>query len=147
MFIDTFNLFKETEGIEPFEDFFKFLRIEYETYMKEYKTEVRECSMYAWANIIRPGQTIKKHHHGASHYAYLSGNMHFDNYSTTTRYHNPYAELHYDCINQKGGVTFFPSYIFHETTQHHGPGLRLSMAFDLYDKAHTTGHDDNSVDF
>lgn len=144
---NTFNLFRETAGIEPFEDFFKFLRLEYEKYMTEYKAKIRNCSMYAWANVIRPGQQIKKHHHGASHYAYLSGNMHFGDYETITRYFNPYAEMYYDCTNQKGGVTFFPSYIFHETSQHNEEIKRVSMAFDLYDKAHVDGHDDNQVDF
>lgn len=144
---NTFNLFRETRGLEPFEDYFKFLRVEYETYMREYKTEIRACTMYAWANVVRTGQTIKKHHHGASHYAYLSGNMHFSDYETITRYHNPYAEMYYDCTNQKGGVTFFPSYIFHETTQHEQDVKRVSMAFDLYDRAHMEGHDNNSVEF
>lgn len=144
---NTFNLFRETRGIEPFDNFFKFLHVQYTLYMQEYKTKIRSCTMYAWANVIRQGQIINKHHHGATHYAYLSGNMHFDNYKTVTRYFNPYAELHYDCVNQKGGVTFFPSYIFHETTQHTEEGKRVSMAFDLYDRAHVEGHDDNSVEF
>jgi len=144
---NTFNLFKETKGIEAFDHFYKFLRVEYEKFMKECDFKIRNCTMYAWANVIRTGQTIKKHHHGGSHYAYLSGNMHFDNYETITRYHNPYAEVYYNCTNRKGGVTFFPSYIFHETTQHEEDGKRVSMAFDLYDIGHTDGHDDNTVIF
>lgn len=144
---NTFNLFKETQDIEAFADFHKFLRTEYEKFMKECNFIVRDCTMYAWANVIRSGQAIKKHHHGGSHYAYLSGNMHFDNYETVTNYHNPYAELFYTCANKKGGVTFFPSYIFHETTEHGGKTDRVSMAFDLYDVAHANGHDNNTVDF
>lgn len=144
---NTFNLFKETNHLEAFVDFHKFLQVEYEKFMKECNFIIRKCSMYAWANIIRPGQTIKKHHHGGTHYAYLSGNMHFDNYKTVTRYYNPYAELYYDSVNQKGGITFFPSYIFHETTEHKETSNRVSMAFDLYDVAHVVAHDTNTVDF
>ena len=142
-----FNLFKETNGIEAFDDFYKFLRVEYEKFMTSCNFKIRNCSMYAWANIIRRGQTIKKHHHGGTHYAYLSGNMHFDKYETVTRYYNPYAELHYTCVNVKGGVTFFPSYIFHETTEHKENINRISMAFDLYDSEHVVGHDANTVNF
>jgi hypothetical protein len=144
---NTFNLFKETNGIEAFDHFNNFLRVEYEKFMTECNFKIRQCTMYAWANVIRTGQTIKKHHHGGSHYAYLSGNMHFDKYETVTRYYNPYAELHYTCVNVKGGVTFFPSYIFHETTEHNEDSNRVSMAFDLYDVAHTDGHDKNTVIF
>lgn len=144
---NTYNLFNETSTLIPFTDFFIFLQAEYKKFMVEHNTEIRHCSMYAWANVLRYGQTIKKHHHGATHYAYLSGNMHFDNYKTVTRYHNPYAGLHYDCVNQKGGIVFFPSYIFHETTEYQENNNRVSMAFDLYDTVHAAGHDTNSVDF
>jgi hypothetical protein len=143
----TYNLFADTKDIPQFQNLFDFLRTEYSKFMQAVNAQNRLCSMYAWANVIRPGQQIKKHHHGASHYAYLSGNMHFENYETITRYHNPYAEVHYDCTNIKGGVTFFCSYLYHETTVHEEDKFRVSFAFDLYDKRHASEADNNKVDF
>lgn len=143
----TYNLFDDTKNILEFRNLFQFLRAEYSKFMQAVNAKDRRCSMYAWANVIRHDQQISKHHHGASHYAYLSGNMHFDNYETITRYYNPYAEVHYDCTNVKGGITFFPSYLYHETTKHSENTERVSFAFDLYDKNHIDGADKNKVDF
>jgi len=143
----TYNLFEDTKNVPQFQNLFKFLRTEYSKFMQSVNAQDRLCSMYAWANVIRPGQQIKKHHHGASHYAYLSGNMHFENYETITRYHNPYAEVYYNCTNTKGGITFFCSYLYHETTVHEEDKSRVSFAFDLYDKRHASEADTNKVDF
>ncbi len=144
---NSFNFFKETEGLPAFDDFYKFLKSQYRLFMKEYQTVTRDCVIYAWANVLRTGQSVAKHYHGASHYSYLSGNMHFDNYDTVTRYYNPFNEQHYDCLNQKGGVTFFPSYIFHEASEFTQEGKRVSMAFDLFDVAHIHLLDGNYIYF
>ena len=144
---NSFNLFKETENIPEFQDFYQFLRIQYNLFMREAQAQTRNCVMYAWANVLRPGQSVAKHYHGASHYSYLSGNMHFDNYETITRYYNPFNEQYYDCPNQKGGITFFLSYIFHEATEFKQEGKRVSMAFDLFDVNHLDFLDGNYVNF
>lgn len=142
-----FNLFQETTGIPEFEDLLKFIKIEYSNFMKEINCSHRSCYLYSWANVMRTGQTVDKHHHGATHYAYLSGNMHFDNYETITRYYNPYGDVHYDFDNVKGGMTFFPSYLLHGTTQHLETKNRVSMAFDLLDKSYMKDQDPNCLDF
>lgn len=141
-----FNLFTETSNIEAFQDLRKFIAHEYRSFMKELGATVRDCYLYSWANVMTTGQTVGRHHHGASHYAYLSGNMHFDNYQTLTTYYNPYGEVHYDYVNKKGGMTFFPSYLLHETNQHLENFKRVSMAFDLFDKDHLQDHDPNRID-
>lgn len=142
-----FNLFTETQEIPEFQRFFKFLRSEYSNFMKELKTEDRKCSIYSWANVVRPGQDIKRHNHGGYHFSYLSGNMHFDDYKTVTSYYNPFDIIQYDMPNVKGGVTFFPSYIFHSVNSHTEEGKRVSMAFDIFDTAHLKDADFNSVEF
>lgn len=142
-----FNLFQETVGIPAFEDLLLFIKSEYSKFMTEVNCQPRNCYLYSWANVMRTGQTVDSHNHGATHYAYLSGNMHFDDYKTITRYHNPYGDVHYDFVNVKGGMTFFPSYLMHGTTQHLEDRNRVSMAFDLLDKSHLKGQDANCIDF
>lgn len=143
----SFNLFQETKDIDAFNRIFKFIRNEYEKFMIEYNSNIRKCSLYCWANVVRTGQTINKHHHGAWHYSYLSGNMHFGNYETMTSYYNPYGDLYYDQPNIKGGLTFFPSYLLHSVNEHKESCDRVSIAFDIFDKQHLDKHDNNHVDF
>jgi len=142
-----FNLFYETADIPAFQDLLNFILVEYKKFMVAIEAPDRSCLMYSWANVMRTGQKVDAHNHGASHYAYISGNMHFDNYETITRYFNPYGEIQYDYQNQKGGITFFPSYLMHGTTEYLEEGNRVSMAFDLLDKMHVSQADTNSIDF
>ena len=144
---NSFNLFSETKDIAEFQNLLKFLRQEYKNFMNAYGTAIRECSMYSWANVVRTGQSIDIHNHGATHYAYLSGNMHFDNYNTTTDYFNPFDTISYTRPNIKGVLTLFPSYLFHSASVHTEPFDRVSMAFDLYDKQHISGYESNKIDF
>lgn len=145
---NSFNLFSETKDIKEFQNLFSFIKSEYCKFMSEYRTLTRNCVMYSWANVIRPGQSIKKHNHGSHHYAYLSGNMHFENYETKTRYYNPINEQYYDFINIKGGLTFFPSYLNHSASEYQADNLRVSMAFDLFDAGHVEStYESNGVEF
>jgi hypothetical protein len=145
---NSFNLFAETNDIPEFQKYFLFLREEYNKFMDSMQTIRRQCIIYAWANVLKPGQSIKKHNHGAHHYAYLSGNMHFDNYQTKTRYFNPVNEMYYEFINVKGGITFFPSYLNHSATEHTEDNPRVSMAFDLFDAYHIeSAYESNGIEF
>lgn len=143
----SFNLFSETQDIPEFIDLFKFFRSEYEKFMTACNTDIRECYMYSWANVMRTGQSVNKHHHGARHFSYLSGNMHFDDYDTKTVYHNPFDEIAWELPNVKGGITIFPSYVMHEATKHMQDNERVSMAFDLFDRVHITCADTNRIEF
>lgn len=144
---NSFNLFEETKHIPEFQDLLAFIKSEYCNFMLTYQSAVRDCVMYSWANVVRETQSINCHNHGASHYSYISGNMHFDNYNTITRYNNPVDTITYDFPNIKGGLTFFPSYLFHSASTYEDAGKRVSMAFDLYDKHHLSGHEINKIDF
>lgn len=145
---NSFNLFKETEHLPEFNDLKKFIKSEYDKFMIESRSLIRKCNMYCWANVLKTGETIKKHNHGAWHYSYLSGNMHLGDYSTTTRYHNPFNESYLDFQNVKGGLTFFPSYLYHETTEYNDKDKRVSIAFDLLDNISIDqGYDKNRIDF
>lgn len=142
-----FNLFRETVDVPEFQELHKFIRLEYSKFMKELGTQERDCKMYAWANVMRTGEKINSHNHGGWHFSYLSGNMHFDNYPTVTRYCNPFDSLYFDFPNIKGGLVFFPSYIYHSASEFTSEGKRVSMAFDLFDRNHLEHVDLNYVDF
>ena len=113
--------------------------------MNEYKTQPRKLIMFCWANVLRKNQPINIHAHGAKHFSYLSGNLHFEKYDTNTVYHNPVnPRMVYKTENVAGGLTVFPSYIFHQADAYQGDQQRVSMAFDLFDTNFYEGNRDNS---
>jgi len=143
-----YNLFKMTKQLPAFQGLFNFIKSQYVEYMQQYQAITRECIMFSWANVVHKGQTITKHGHGALDFAYLSGNMHLDNYNTETVYYCPQDDgLQFKFPNIAGGLTFFPSYILHEVPTHKQDLKRVSLAFDLFDKTHYANPGETSVDF
>lgn len=127
-----FDLFYETRNIDAFVDYKKFVESEYRKFCKELKIKDEKCFIISWANVAKNKQKIHKHNHGATHYAYLSGNCHLDNYETETIYHNPYDHnVRYTVPNVEGGLTLFPSYLYHSSTEHKEKNDRISVAFDI----------------
>ncbi len=145
---NSFNLFKVTEGVTAFKNMFSWLQESYKNFMNEHKTQPRKCIMFCWANVIRKGQPITIHNHGAKHFSYLSGNFHLEDYATQTVYHNPVnPRMVYETKNVAGGLTLFPSYIFHQADEHKDNSERVSMAFDLFDTNFYEGDRTNAVEF
>lgn len=143
-----FNLFKLTQDIPAFKNLFGWLRKSYVNFMDENKTQPRNCIMFCWANVLRKDQPIAIHNHGAKHFSYLSGNLHFENYDTKTVYHNPInPRMVYKTDNVAGGLTVFPSYIFHQADAYQGEKERISLAFDLFDKNFYEGNIENGIEF
>ena len=79
-----FNLFKLTQDVQAFQNLFHWLQDSYKNFMHEHKSQPRKCIMFCWANVLRKGQSISIHNHGAKHFSYLSGNLHFEKYDTKT---------------------------------------------------------------
>jgi len=143
-----YNLFKITRELPHFQKLYAFIQSEYKKFMNEYQAITRDCYFFSWANVVRQGQTIDKHGHGALNFSYLSGNMHLDNYKTETIYYCPQDdEVTVKMPNIEGGLTFFPSYVLHEVPAHTEDNKRVSLAFDLYDKQHYTKLDETALDF
>ena len=106
-----FDLFDETKDIDAFVDYKLFVKNEYKKFCKELNVNNEICTLNSWANIVHTGQKIKKHNHGATHFSYLSGNGHLEDYETSTVYFNPFDNgVQYTIPNRQGGLTFFPSY-------------------------------------
>lgn len=127
-----FDLFDETKDIDAFVDYKLFVKDEYKKFCKELDVNNEICILKSWANIVHTGQKIKKHNHGATHFSYLSGNGHLEDYETSTVYFNPFDNaVRYTIPNRQGGLTFFPSYLYHASTEHVADNDRFSVAFDI----------------
>ena len=129
------------------------MKEQYTEFMKALNFTRRDCELYCWANVMRPGQHIARHNHGTFPYSYLSGNMQYAEYDTIVRYYNPFSNADYSFSNEKGTLTFFPSYIYHDSDIFTGPGVRVSSGFDIFDKqmmsepGNACGLDIHRIDF
>lgn len=142
---NNFNLFLETENIPEFSRLLDFIREQYKNFISEYQVDPRPCYMWCWANVLRTGQKVDFHNHGSTQYAYLSGNIHLDDYETETKYYHPIERFTYNFPNVKGKLTMFPSYIFHDTDIYEQEEPRVSIAFDLLDMRHSENFEKNRI--
>lgn len=128
-----YSLFDFRNELPEFDELLNFLRCSYVDFVLQNQSEIRNLHIVCWYNIVRSGQEIQKHFHGANHNMYLSGNMHLDDYPTSTDYHIPYDDnIIHKFENIIGGITMFPSYLPHKVGVYTGEELRVSVAFDLH---------------
>lgn len=131
--IGMYNLFEFEDDLPELKDLLKFLQQSYINFVKAEYASVYDLVLVSWVNILRVGENIREHVHSASSISYLSGNLHLNDYSTHTIYKNPYERFNdFPLENIKGGLTIFPSYVPHVTSEYkdeHEP--RVSFAFDL----------------
>lgn len=128
-----YNLFDFKDELPELNDLLTFLRKSYLEFIEEDISTVRMCNIICWFNIIRNNDAIAKHSHGAESTAYLSGNMHMDNYHTKTIYSAPFESKDFIGLdNVKGGVTLFPSCLPHSTDIYRDSTPRVSIAFDIW---------------
>lgn len=127
-----YNLLNYQSELPELGELLKFFRISYLDYVSQDNGEIRDLDIVCWFNILKTGEHIKEHIHGAGNDAYLSGNMHLDNYVTNTYYNNVFDKsVQFIPGNFKGGVTMFPSWVPHYTDEHKEDNFRVSVAFDL----------------
>ena len=131
--IGMYNLFDFAEELPELNDLLKFLQTSYIDFVKSEYASVYDLSLVSWANILRDGENIREHVHSASSISYLSANLHLDNYPTQTIYKSPYERFNdFGFDNIKGGLTIFPSYVPHTTSEYTNSDVpRVSIAFDL----------------
>lgn len=129
-----YNLFEFANELPELHDLLTFFRLCWLEFISKEYTSHQELEIVCWFNIVRNEQKIREHLHGAIPTSYLSGNMHLDNYPTSTNYRAPFTPGEYTPIkNVKGGITIFPSFVPHNTTVYNSTDNtpRLSIAFDL----------------
>ncbi len=97
------------------------------------KPKLDNLKIRCWANVMRQGQQIDKHHHGNAAHSYLSGNFTIKCENTSTNYYHPYNNNEvYPIENKSGNMTLFPSWIPHDTSIHNSDSERIIIAFDIY---------------
>ena len=103
----------------------------------------KELYIQAWINVMRKEQSIDVHQHDYTEHSFISGNICVSAENTKTHYVNPfnYFTLHkqaHHCDNTPGKITIFPSTLPHYTDEHMGDKERITIAFDIFVKDHTT---------
>ena len=97
----------------------------------------------AWINVMRKEQKIDIHQHDHTEHSFISGNICVTTQNTKTHYINPFnyftlkKQAHHS-DNLPGKVTIFPSTLPHYTDQYEGDKERITIAFDIFVKDHTT---------
>lgn len=128
-----YNLFQFSDKLPELKSLLNFFRHSYLDFIKKDKTELKDTSIVCWFNVVRDQQKIEKHHHGAGHDVYLSGNFMCDDYPTKTVYQCPFdVNVEMPVINQKGTLAIFPTCLPHYTTKYESNAeQRVSIAFDI----------------
>ena len=114
----------------------KYIRENVEKYNQENKKETPEkLWVRCWVNVMRKGQSIKKHVHDIEDTCYLSCHLTVQCHETSTIYVNPltyYPDPHLiDEKNIPRQLTIFPSFIPHYTTTHKFDKERITIAMDI----------------
>jgi hypothetical protein len=127
-----YNLFEYIKHLPELDDLLNVLRFKYLEFVSKEQGNWRDLDIYAWFNIMRNGQKIEEHGHGADERSYLSGNMHLDTYNTLNTYRSPFDPSSQVIVgNTKGDIAFFPSCVPHYSDEYIGTEPRVSIAFDL----------------
>ena len=127
-----YHLFDFVDECPALEELLEWIKEQYREFVLLDQTQLFELDFSCWYNIIRTGDEIKSHRHASDPLAYLSGNMHLDNYDSFTCYNH--MGMINNIPNIKGGLTFFPSYLKHGVDKYMGKEPRVSLAFDTYIK-------------
>ena len=124
-----YNVFDYVKEVPEFNDLLEFMKESWWNYIEQDNTQDYALKINAWFNVLHKGQKMNYHNHNPRHSAYLSGNIHLDDYHTKTNYSYMNDRLSVD--NIKGGVILFPSVLYHETDKYNDDEPRVSIAFDL----------------
>tara|TARA_R100000656_G_scaffold88305_1_gene64035 strand:+ start:40 stop:633 length:594 start_codon:yes stop_codon:yes gene_type:complete len=88
--------------------------------------------VHSWANVMRKGEQIKKHHHGIFPYTFdhLSGHLGVMIDDDTATYYKMENHILKE-KNKEGRMTLFSSPYIHWTSQYNGNNTRITIAFDI----------------
>ena len=124
-----YNVFDFVDECPELQDLLEFIKECYWNYIEQDNTQDFALKINSWFNVLYKGQKMTYHNHNPRQSAYLSGNIHLDDYHTKTNYSYMIDRLSVD--NIKGGVVLFPSVVFHGTDVYNGEKPRVSIACEL----------------
>jgi len=127
-----YNLFDFSNELPELSILLDFIQDAYIEFVTSENNSVRETELVSWYNILRKGQEVKEHNHGAGNDVYLSGTFILDEYPTCTHFKCPFdRDVILSIPNHKGLLTIFPSFVYHYSDVYKGEGERLTIAFDI----------------
>lgn len=111
---------------------FHIVRKNYLLFLKEINYPRMKVYVHAWANVLRNGEWISKHHHMSDETAYLAGTYYLSTVSTELSVMNPIRPDHMEVFpTKKNNIIFFPAWVPHQSSVYNGPDLRISIATDI----------------
>lgn len=114
------------------EKFFHIVRKQYLLFLKELNYPRMKVYVHAWANVLRKGQWISKHHHTADSTSYLSGTYYLTTNPTCLKLISPIRLDQMEMFATKqSAIIMFPSWLPHESDVYKGDDTRVSLAFDI----------------
>jgi len=95
----------------------------------------RKVWIQCWANVMRDGEVIQPHMHGARPFSYLGGHVCVTHNNTSTFYMHTVNQINspgvYESKNEPGKITLFQSCIPHYTSVNNSGRERITIAFDF----------------
>ncbi len=111
---------------------FHIVRKNYLLFLKELNYPRMKVYAHAWANVLRDGEWISKHHHMSDETAYLSGTYYLTTVPTELSLMNPIRPDHMEVFaTKKNSIIFFPAWVPHQSSVYTGTDLRISIAVDI----------------
>lgn len=115
----------------------------HDIYCKNLNLNIDKIYSQAWFNVLRMGEVIKPHEHNFSKYSYLSAHLTVNAIETNTYYYEPYTLTKWAEKNINGTLSFFPSWVTHETDKVSIEQERVTIAIDIYN---TVGYNEDIID-
>lgn len=114
------------------EKFFHIVRKQYLLFLKELNYPRLKVYVHAWANVLRDGEWISKHHHTADPSSYISGTYYLTTNPTYLKVSSPIRVDQMEMFpTKKSSIVMFPSWVPHESDVYKGNDTRVSLAFDI----------------
>ncbi len=127
----SYNLFDFVDQCPELDILLDWLRTSYMEFIQHESSEICECEIVCWYNILRDGEGMDEHIHNDTNNAYLSGNIQMSEFDTQTNYRSPMSDENVQINGPSGQLIMFPSFVPHGVN-HEYQGERISIAFDLY---------------
>lgn len=111
---------------------FHIIRKNYLLFLKELNYPRMKVYAHAWANVLRDGEWISRHHHMNDDTAYLSGTYYLSTVPTELSIISPIRPDHMEVFPTiKNNIIFFPAWVPHQSSVYKGSELRISIAIDI----------------
>jgi len=113
------------------DEFYQIIRTNYLLWLAELKYPRIKAYAHAWANILRPGQSISKHSHVGGIESYIAATYYLTNNNTHLYLEGIDPETSASIKTEQRKLVMFPSWIIHHSDVCKDESLRISIAVDI----------------